>query len=226
MVWLPRRLQGLLQKALRRQYENLSPLQKMSLRRQLVDLHTHLHGQIPLATLCSGTDVLVHCFECLATLWLELFGLDFKVDHVMSCENVIKKRDWIEAHFKPAALFTDILNMGEPRTEDHTGKMTTVGPFQFLGSGVECDSISSLYMHASDNRMCIDQQEGKTGITAKGHFDAIRQHRPVFWFLENVKNLATKHKEVLSAIWTQSSFWPTGSDTSSASIYWTPANTE
>jgi site-specific DNA-cytosine methylase len=38
-------------------------------------------------------------------------------------------------------------------------------------------------------------QEGRTGRTAKGHFDLVRNTRPIYWFIENVRNLATKSKD-------------------------------
>jgi hypothetical protein len=86
-------------------------------------------------------------------------GIEFRLSHVMSCENEEFKQAFILAHHRPTILFPDLLEMGEPSTENVNGRIQHVPKARFLGSGVECDSISSLSQSAASNRGCIRMED-------------------------------------------------------------------
>jgi site-specific DNA-cytosine methylase len=57
-------------------------------------------------------------------------------------------------------------------------------------AGFCCDDYSTLNKNWTSAQGCIDRNEGKSGQTAVSTMKYFRQHRPLFFFLENVKMIA------------------------------------
>ena len=182
-------------KTLKAQISKLSISQLLEVRAGLELLHSHVGGVLNIGTGCSGTDIWVGCWQGLVEMWNRQFGIKFELRHRVAAENVDFKAEWIQAHWAPDVLLADLSEMSQPMAHDWHGQQVPVPAVAFWSCGIECDSISGLSQQASSNRDCIQAATGRTGTTAQWHFDYVRVSRPVFWQIENVRNLCAKDKE-------------------------------
>ena len=179
---------------LKSQYDRLSPEKMVHLRQQLQDFATAYDGRLSVGTACSGTDVLIHVLaDWLVPWWNKTFGLSIEVDHAFSCEVVEWKASWILAHFKPRYLFSDLFDLAKDTARDLISNgLAPVPSVSCFACGVECDTLSQLNNHRDPD--CVSTGTGKTGTTAVACFQYLRRHRPQFFFVENVRTLASESK--------------------------------
>ena len=179
---------------LKSQYDRLSPEKMVHLRQQLQDFATAYDGRLSVGTACSGTDVLIHVLaDWLVPWWNKTFGFSIEVGHAFSCEVVEWKASWILAHFKPRYLFSDLFDLAKDTARDLISNgLAPVPSVSCFACGVECDTLSQLNNHRDPD--CVSTGTGKTGTTAVACFQYLRRHRPQFFFVENVRTLASESK--------------------------------
>jgi hypothetical protein len=68
--------------------------------------------KLRVATMCSGTESPLLALELIQKAILDQHGLDFKVEHVFSCEIEPFKQAYIERNFHPPLLFRDVCELG------------------------------------------------------------------------------------------------------------------
>ena len=183
--------QDLLEDLCRQHYAALPPGRLLTLRSQLVLLQNRTGGRLSLATGCSGTDIIAHCFNILIREWKELFGLSFYLVHDLSCEEVPMKQRFIKHHWSPKHIVGDLHTLSDTVVQDIDGAIVSVGRSLVWACGVECDSISNLNNNRAQAKDCIaeDDKASRTGSTARSCMSFIAKTRPLFFLLENVKNL-------------------------------------
>lgn len=68
--------------------------------------------KLRVATMCSGTESPLLALELIQKAILDQHDLDFKVEHVFSCEIEPFKQAYIERNFHPPLLFRDVCELG------------------------------------------------------------------------------------------------------------------
>lgn len=174
-----------------KQHAGLTPQQFIMLQRGLSELHQVTGGCLRIGTALSGTDVIIHSLNVLFDHWRQQFGTEFHVEHAYSIEHIEAKRRFILAHWQPQYIFEDLTKVAtdEFSLDLRTKALVRVPHTHVLAAGIECDSISSLNQHASANRGCVGQRQGRTGMTAGATLDLVARVKPWLLLFENVKNL-------------------------------------
>lgn len=175
----------------REQFDKLTASDKLDLRKGIENLHKEMaNGAVPVATGCSGTDLVLAALESLFDMWSSMFGIDLSVDHLYSCESKPFKQRFLQENFHPPHIFPDLVEMKHKSVVNLEGHDVVIRtPFMWI-CGIECDSISSLNANRSGNFDCVAQEkESKTGITGKACMEYIAAHRPPTFLLECVRNL-------------------------------------
>ena len=129
-------------------------------------------GKVRVGTACSGTEVLVYFLTVFLRFWSVSYGLEIGVEHCFACEAVPHKRLFIDDHFSPKLIFTDVTTL-------HTGFATCgksgktgveIPQVDFFAAGFECDQFSALNNDRSDTPGCLTRGDGKSGSTGRwGH---------------------------------------------------------
>ena len=127
----------------------MAPLELIPFREKLVAMVAATGDALLIGSACSGSDVTNHALQCLIDEWSTMFGIVLKVRHVFSCEIVDWKRDFLEEHWSPEHMFTDVSFLGKETTQDADGDMQYVPWCHVFHFGFECDSVSGLNCHTS-----------------------------------------------------------------------------
>ena len=147
-------------------------------------------GSLKVATGCSGSDIVVLGLRSLTDYWHKIFGVEIAVEHCFSVENVSWKRQFIKEQVGPKHLFAEMGDMGADEVFDHITKQKVQVETPHLWiCGIECDSVSSVSQHSSQNTDCVSSGTGATGTSADYCLRFIEKHKPLFVCFENVKNL-------------------------------------
>ena len=179
-------------------YKKAAPAKLIALREKVASLAKLCGGQLSIGTGCSGTDVVVHVAGLILKSWHNMFGIDIKLVHALSCENTPFKQEFIAHHFDPGHIFPDLHQLNGTSAMDIHGALVAIPLLHIWVCGIECDSISALNTHSHQNKSCIedDGTDTRTGNTARSCMQFIKDRKPMMFILENVKNLAAKsHKE-------------------------------
>ncbi|KAF8216612.1 hypothetical protein K438DRAFT_1658017 [Mycena galopus ATCC 62051] len=138
--------------------------------------------KLRVATMCSGTESPLLALELIQKAIFDQHGIDFKVEHVFSCEIEPFKQAYIERNFHPPILFRDVCELGS--TEAHTayGALVPIpGDVDLLVAGTSCVDYSNL----NNVKQGLDAK-GESGQTFRGMLSWVKQHRPPLVILENV----------------------------------------
>lgn len=74
----------------------------------------HMQGRrMRVATMCSGTESPLLALELIRRSISEHYEIDFKFEHVFSCEIEPFKQAYIERNFSPPILFRDVCELGD-----------------------------------------------------------------------------------------------------------------
>ena len=101
---------------------------KRALRAGLQRLATHCNGTLAVGTACSGTDLIVPVLTSLAEHWKRFIGLDIKIEHVFSCENLSWKVEFLTENVKPKFIFCDARNLASGAKDVLAEELPCVGP--------------------------------------------------------------------------------------------------
>ncbi|KAJ7130633.1 hypothetical protein C8R44DRAFT_872419 [Mycena epipterygia] len=150
---------------------------------KIKDVAQHVEGRkLRVATMCSGTESPLLALELIQKAILDQHGLDFKVEHVFSCEIEPFKQAYIERNFHPPLLFRDVCELGNAEAHTAYGALAPVpGDVDLLVAGTSCVDYSNL----NNVKQGIDAK-GESGQTFRGMLAWVEQHRPPLVILENV----------------------------------------
>ncbi|KAJ7782010.1 hypothetical protein DFH07DRAFT_792303 [Mycena maculata] len=150
---------------------------------KIKDVAEHVSGRkLRVATMCSGTESPLLALELIQKAILDQHGLDFKVEHVFSCEIEPFKQAYIERNFHPPLLFRDVCELGNAKAHTAYGSLEPVpGDVDLLVAGTSCVDYSNL----NNVKQGIDAK-GESGQTFRGMLAWVEQHRPPLVILENV----------------------------------------
>ncbi|KAJ6498346.1 hypothetical protein DFH09DRAFT_336020 [Mycena vulgaris] len=150
---------------------------------KIKDVAQHVNGRkLRVATMCSGTESPLLALELIQKAILDQHGLDFKVEHVFSCEIEPFKQAYIERNFHPPLLFRDVCELGNEKAHTAYGALAPVpGDVDLLVAGTSCVDYSNL----NNVKQGIDAK-GESGQTFRGMLAWVEQHRPPLVILENV----------------------------------------
>ena len=148
-------------------------------------------SKIRVGTGCSGTDLVMYVLATLLRCWPVSYGLEVGIEHCFACESVEYKRRFIEDHFAPSHIFTDVTTLHTGfSTCSKTGKESVevpeVDPFV---AGFERDQFSTLNNDRFETPGCLTRGDGKSGSTGKAVIRFVERFRPSLVVLENVRNL-------------------------------------
>ena len=139
--------------------------------------------RLKVASGCSGSDVFKDALSSLTNIWKDKHGMPLEVDHVFSVDHDAGKRKWLIDHFELSYLFSEMKHVGEGNAYDVlTSKWVVVPTADIWIFGFECDSISSLNPHASQNRTCAQDFSEKTG-SSLGHALAYEKYGLPTWIV-------------------------------------------
>ena len=150
------------------------------------------------ATMCSGTESPLLALGLFSRFLKEDEHVDFRIQHVFSCEIEPFKQAYIERNFSPPILFRDVCELGEEyayvescylvysgllsyRTTAYGAKVKVPGDVDVLVAGTSCVDYSTL----NNSQQDIDAN-GESGRTFRGMLSWVSRHRPVVVILENV----------------------------------------
>ncbi|PLW39290.1 hypothetical protein PCASD_05314 [Puccinia coronata f. sp. avenae] len=140
--------------------------------------------QLRVATMCSGTESPLLALGLIATSVKQLWGKDFRVRHVFSCEIEPFKQAYIERNFQPPILFRDVCELGEDEaTTAYGAKVPVPTDVDMLVAGTSCVDYSGL----NNQKKTIDAG-GESGRTFHGMLKWVENSRPPIIILENVCN--------------------------------------
>ena len=101
-----------------------------------------------IATACSGTDAPVVAMTCAREALERTHGVEFKFDHVMSCELEPYKQSFIARNYPDVLLFPDIVSLGATArggtTKTVYGGMASVPAADMIVAGTSCKDFSNL----------------------------------------------------------------------------------
>ncbi|KAF7370517.1 Helicase C-terminal domain-containing protein [Mycena sanguinolenta] len=138
--------------------------------------------KLRVATMCSGTESPLLALELIQKAILDQYGLDFKVEHVFSCEIEPFKQAYIERNFHPPILFRDVCELGNNEAHTAYGALAPIpGDVDLLVAGTSCVDYSNL----NNVKQGLDAK-GESGQTFRGMLSWVKQHRPPLVILENV----------------------------------------
>ncbi|KAA1132444.1 hypothetical protein PGTUg99_009453 [Puccinia graminis f. sp. tritici] len=145
----------------------------------------HLGGRhLRVATMCSGTESPLLALGLIAKSVKQLWGKDFRVQHVFSCEIEPFKQAYIERNFQPPILFRDVCELGEDEaTTAYGAKVPVPTDVDMLVAGTSCVDYSGL----NNQKKTIDAG-GESGRTFHGMLKWVENSRPPIIILENVCN--------------------------------------
>jgi site-specific DNA-cytosine methylase len=153
------------------------------------------------ATICSGTDVTLHCHAALADAVAARTGARLRFEHQFACEIKPEKQRFLKAmHPSMQLLFEDSATLDSATSMDViTGKAQDVPSVRGIVAGFPCTDVSRLNKHSksSSNKSCAARKSQRTGKV----FDDIIRHMKVHhhdseWcVLENVLALASGPRE-------------------------------
>ncbi|KAJ7623135.1 hypothetical protein FB45DRAFT_980127 [Roridomyces roridus] len=143
----------------------------------------HVQGRkLRVATMCSGTESPLLALELIQKAILDQHGLDFKIEHVFSCEIEPFKQAYIERNFHPPLLFRDVCELGNDEAHTAYGALAPVpGNVDLLVAGTSCVDYSNL----NNVKQGLDAK-GESGQTFRGMLAWVDKHRPPIVILENV----------------------------------------
>ncbi len=132
----------------------------------------------------------------LTTIWLTIFGLDFKVVHVFSCDHGSLQQEFIRSHWSPELLFRDLEEVGSSDMAfDVISETFQPVPSTFLlATGIECDTLSMLSTQSRMGESVVAKGEGKTGSSARFTMGYVERRLPDMLLFECVKGLASPPK--------------------------------
>lgn len=109
-------------------------------------LPSNLKNAVKLMYLCpSGTESPLLALGLIAKSVKQLWGKDFKVQHVFSCEIEPFKQAYIERNFQPPILFRDVCELGdEEATTAYGAKVPVPKDVDMLVAGTSCVDYSGL----------------------------------------------------------------------------------
>ncbi|KAJ7504292.1 hypothetical protein B0H11DRAFT_2273456 [Mycena galericulata] len=150
---------------------------------KIKEVAQHISGRkLRVATMCSGTESPLLALELIQKAILDEHGLDFKVEHVFSCEIEPFKQAYIERNFHPPLLFRDVCELGNAQAHTAYGALAPVpGDVDLLVAGTSCVDYSNL----NNVKQGLDAK-GESGQTFRGMLSWVEQHRPPIVILENV----------------------------------------
>ena len=94
---------------------------------------------------CSGTESPLLALGLIAKSVKHLWGKDFRVRHVFSCEIEPFKQAYIERNFQPPILFRDVCELGEDEaTTAYGAKVPVPTDVDMLVAGTSCVDYSGL----------------------------------------------------------------------------------
>ncbi|KAK7025211.1 helicase C-terminal domain-containing protein [Favolaschia claudopus] len=160
---------------------------------KIKDVAQHVEGRkLRVATMCSGTESPLLALELIQKAILDQHGIDFKFEHVFSCEIEPFKQAYIERNFHPPILFRDVCELGQNEAHTAYGALAPVpGDVDLLVAGTSCVDYSNL----NNKKQDIDAK-GESGQTFRGMLSWVKQHRPPIVILENVCGAPWKDKVV------------------------------
>ncbi|KAH9824209.1 hypothetical protein DFH28DRAFT_1216462 [Melampsora americana] len=136
------------------------------------------------ATMCSGTESPLLALDLISKSVKDLWGLDFNIQHVFSCEIEPFKQAYIERNFQPPILFRDVCELGQEKATTAYGAQVTVpNDVDMLIAGTSCVDYSGL-----NNRKKSIDAGGESGRTFHGMLKWVENSRPSVIILENVCN--------------------------------------
>ena len=97
----------------RQKLSNDSSTSVLQLRDNLEKLHSITGGVLEVITGCAGTEVGIYGLEVMTKVWADVFGIEFKLEHVWSSEKVEWKVDFIRQHFNPATIFPNVTRLSQ-----------------------------------------------------------------------------------------------------------------
>ncbi|CAM9638244.1 unnamed protein product [Phaeothamnion confervicola] len=134
------------------------------------------------ATMCSGTESPLLALGMIGCACREIYGKEFEVEHIFSCEIEPFKQAYIERNFAPPILFRDVTELGGKQATTAYGALADVpGGVDMLVAGTSCVDYSNL-----NNKKKGIEEGGQSGRTFGGMLDWVRNHRPPVVILENV----------------------------------------
>ncbi|KAG0146890.1 hypothetical protein CROQUDRAFT_656689 [Cronartium quercuum f. sp. fusiforme G11] len=134
------------------------------------------------ATMCSGTESPLLALGLISKAVKDLWGLEFCVQHVFSCEIEPFKQAYIERNFQPPILFRDVCELGQEKATTAYGAQVSVPTHvDMLVAGTSCVDYSGL----NNQKKSIDAG-GESGRTFHGMLKWVQNSRPPVIILENV----------------------------------------
>ena len=112
------------------------------------------------ATACSGTEVKVHVENCLSRCWKKRYGIDIRFKHVLACEKLPLKRDFIRHEFpdlpflsQNMELLSQDMTINCVEGEEGMANLpaTIIPEFSAFGSGFPCISRTPLSSKMKEN---------------------------------------------------------------------------
>ncbi|KAF8446480.1 hypothetical protein BGX38DRAFT_1271075 [Terfezia claveryi] len=152
---------------------------------QVQDLAEHLgKRKLRVATMCSGTESPLLALGLISRAIKKIYGKNFDVEHVFSCEIEPFKQAYIERNFQPPLLFRDVCELGDDEaTTAYGAKVPVPGNVDVLIAGTSCVDYSNL----NNKKLDLDAG-GESGRTFAGMLDWVTKTRPPVVILENVCN--------------------------------------
>ncbi|KAJ9242829.1 hypothetical protein DTO271D3_569 [Paecilomyces variotii] len=150
----------------------------------LVDFLTYMGSRkLRVVTMCSGTESPLLALEMVGKSLKDIFGIDFKFDHLFSAEIVVLKQAYIETNFHPPLIFRDVTQMQGSEAVTAYGALQPIpkNP-DILIAGASCVDFSNL-----NNQKKSLEDKGESGSTFYGILNYAKVYRPPLVILENVK---------------------------------------
>ncbi|KAG5187340.1 hypothetical protein JKP88DRAFT_161808 [Tribonema minus] len=149
---------------------------------EFVEAISTLGRPLRVATMCSGTESPLLALGMISRAAKEVYGVDFKIEHIFSCEIEPFKASYIQRNFAPPLLFRDVRELGNEKVTTAYGAMMGVpGEVDMLIAGTSCVDYSNL----NNEKKSIDGG-GESGQTFHGMLNWVKKHQPPIVILENV----------------------------------------
>ena len=159
--------------------------------------------EIPLGTMCSGTDMPAAATQAFCSWARREFGnANICSEYRFGAEKSAAKRAFIQAvHGRDARLFGDVAEVQNGEAFCHNrGVKTEVPPVSLLAAGFPCQDASRLniYRATEQNQTCVEKGTLRTGGVLADILSFVSSRpvegMPELLILENVASLADKGK--------------------------------
>ena len=147
----------------------------------------HTHGvKLPIATVFSGTDVIVKILDSFSRYWKSVYAISVEFICPITCEDNPVKHHSLLSKCKVECMVPDAKNLASITVIDSVEGKTSIVPWLFgVVAGFPCTSRTPLNSNAKKNVGCVAAGTGATGTGFSALMDILDQHTPVWILFEN-----------------------------------------